>query len=241
MTTYLISQLARHTRVPATTLRYYESTGLLPAERSPGGYRLYGEPAVERLTFIGTAKRLGLALEEIGELLHVWETGACVQVKSELRPRLRARLDEAERRRDDAAGFVGVLQGALAHLESLPDRTSRCDPNCGFLGLPDGPDAGTYRDAPVACSLTADDVGDRAVQWHSALTDAVREPVTGGLRLTVPVERLTAVAELAAAEHACCPFFDIRLHLEGPRLHLQVLAPAEGQEMLAALFDPPAA
>ncbi|MFD7853412.1 MerR family transcriptional regulator [Streptomyces microflavus] len=77
-----ISQLAERSGVPATTLRFYEDTGLLPADRSPAGYLLYGEAAVERLAFIGAAKHLGLPLEEIGEQLGVWEAGACRDVKA---------------------------------------------------------------------------------------------------------------------------------------------------------------
>lgn len=250
MSTYRVSQLAERTGVPATTLRFYESAGLLPAERSSAGYRLYGEPAVERLGFIGTAKRLGLPLEEIGELLHVWETGACVQVKRELRPRLEARLAEAEQRRQEVDGFIASVRAALAHLDALPDRSSRCDPNCGFLTLvteepaapveADDRPRQRWQDAPVACTLTAEDIGSRAEQWHVAVADAVREPILDGLRLTVPIERLATVAELAAAEQTCCPFFDFRLHLDGADLHLEVRASTEGQPMLTTLFAPPA-
>ncbi len=56
-----ISQLAERSGVPATTLRFYESAGLLSADRTPAGYRMYGEDAVDRLAFIGAAKHLGLA------------------------------------------------------------------------------------------------------------------------------------------------------------------------------------
>lgn len=246
MSRYRISQLAERTGVPATTLRYYEAAGLLPADRSPAGYRLYDEPAVERLGFITTAKRLGLPLEEIAELLHVWETGACVQVKTDLRPRLRARLAEAAQRRDDVAGFIATLHAALAHLDALPDRSSRCDPNCGFLFLAEQTDRSTHagrerwRDAPVACSLTRDDFADRAEHWHHVLTDATHRSIPDGVELTLPIQRLSDVAELAAAEQACCPFFDFRLHLDGPDLHLQVRTPADAHDMLTALFTPPA-
>ncbi|MFF0009795.1 MerR family DNA-binding transcriptional regulator [Streptomyces tibetensis] len=37
MSTMRISQLATRSGVPATTLRFYESAGLLPAERTPAG------------------------------------------------------------------------------------------------------------------------------------------------------------------------------------------------------------
>ncbi|WP_373305270.1 MerR family transcriptional regulator [Streptomyces roseolus] len=67
MSTMRISQLAGRSGVPATaiTLRFYESAGLSPADRSPAGHRLYGEGAVERLAFVGAAKHLGLPLEEV--------------------------------------------------------------------------------------------------------------------------------------------------------------------------------
>ncbi len=62
------------------------------------------------------------------------------------------------------------------------------------------------------------------------------EPVPGGVRLTLPVDRATAVATLAASEQECCPFFDFRLHLDGARLLLEVRAPTEGAALLAELF-----
>ncbi|NEE36100.1 MerR family transcriptional regulator, partial [Streptomyces sp. SID7982] len=34
----------------------------------------------------------------------------------------------------------------------------------------------------------------------------------------------------------CCPFFDFRLHLDGPLLHLEVRAPADGDALLTDLF-----
>ncbi|MFE2499478.1 MerR family transcriptional regulator [Streptomyces scopuliridis] len=259
MTSMRISQLAERSGVPATTLRYYESAGLLPADRTPSGYRLYGKDAVERLAFIGAAKHLGLALEEIGGLLQVWEAGACTEVKADLRPRIAARLAEAEARAAGLAAFTASLYGALAHLDALPDRTSRCDPECGFLSPASSADGGQlvdvvlasgrraaeegaerWRTASVACSLTGVGLHERTVQWREAVDGATRTPVPGGLRLTVPVERTAKVAELAAAEHQCCPFFDFRLRLDGSWLHLEVRAPADGAALLADLFGPTA-
>jgi len=128
-----ISQLAERSGVPATTLRFYESAGLLTANRTPSGYRSYGEEAVQRLAFIGAAKHLGLSLEEITELLAVWQVGACAEVKADLRPRIAARLAEAELRASELAAFTASLHSALEHLDALPDRATPCDPECGFL------------------------------------------------------------------------------------------------------------
>ncbi|QUW85858.1 MerR family transcriptional regulator (plasmid) [Streptomyces mirabilis] len=246
-----ISQLAERSGVPATTLRFYEGAGLLPADRTPAGYRVYGEDAVERLVFIGAAKHPGLPLEEIGELLGVWEAGACRDVKADLRPRIAARLAEAESRAAELAAFMHT---ALEHLDALPDRASPCDPECDFLAPSATAAPGTrpvdvmlapsrqaaeaegWRTALVACSLTGDGLHERTVQWREAVDGAVRTAVPEGLRLTLPVERTARVAELAAAEQQCCPFFDFQLHLDGPRLHLEVRAPADGVGLLTDLF-----
>ncbi|MGW3582587.1 MerR family transcriptional regulator [Streptomyces rubiginosohelvolus] len=291
MTSMRISQLAERSGVPATTLRFYESAGLLSADRTPAGYRMYGEDAVDRLAFIGAAKHLGLALEEIGELVGVWEAGACRDVKADLRPRISARLAEAEVRAAELAAFTGSLRGALAHLDALPDRAGRCDPECGFLapgvgagadsvsaraavsgpgpGPVPGPGSSTpgsgavsggarraqpvdvvlspvrraareeaerWRTAPVACSLSGDGLRERTARWREAVAGAARAAVPEGLRLTLPVDRVTRIAELAAAEQECCPFFDFRLHLDGPHLHLEVRAPAHGGALLTDLF-----
>ncbi|WP_069741413.1 MerR family transcriptional regulator [Streptomyces sp. EN23] len=270
MTSLRISQLAERSGVPATTLRFYESAGLLSAGRAPAGYRMYGEDAIDRLAFIGAAKRLGLALEEIGRLVGVWEAGACREVKAGLRPRISARLAEAEARAAEPAAFTASLRGALTRLDALPDRAGRCDPECGFPapgpGAGPGPapestpvssgarggqrvdvdlspgrraagqEAERWRAAPVACSLSGRGRQERTARWRAAVDGAARAAVPEGLRLTLPVEEVTRIAELAAAEQECCPFFDFRLHLDGPNLHLEVRAPADGGALLTDLF-----
>ena len=78
MSQLTVSKLAQKAGTSPDTLRYYERIGLLPEpERSPSGYRLYGEAAAERVQFIKRAQRFGLRLEEIAELLRVRERGLC--------------------------------------------------------------------------------------------------------------------------------------------------------------------
>ena len=254
---YRISQLAERTGVPATTLRFYETAGLLPAERTATGYRVYGEEAVERLGFITAAKRLGLPLEEIADLLVVWENGACADVRDDLRPRLTARIGEAERHAAELAAFTATLNRALDHLDALPDCAERCGPHCLMDETDDVDKADetdeievtdievidtvgeteAWRGAPVACSLAS--LGDRearAAQWTAVLDGVPRTRIADGVRLTLPADRAAELAALAAAEQACCPFFGFRLDFDGPRLLLEVRAPAEGAAMLSGLF-----
>jgi MerR family transcriptional regulator, copper efflux regulator len=254
MSAMRISQLAERTGVPTTTLRFYESEGLLAAERTPAGYRIYRQDAVERLAFIGAAKHLGLPLQEIAALLDVWRSGACSQVKADVRPRIAARLCEAEARGAELAAFTASLRAALRHLDALPDRAGRCDPQCGFLTSPSGSapsaemvlsppptrpsEAHRWRTAPLACTLDGDQLRERAEQWREVTAGASHTAIDDGLRLTLSAERTVALAELAAAEQRCCPFFDFRLHLDGTLVHLEAPAPADAAELLARLLAP---
>jgi MerR family transcriptional regulator, copper efflux regulator len=231
-----ISELAERTGVPATTLRFYENAGLLPADRAANGYRRYDEDAVARLGFIGAAKRLGLPLEEIAELLTIWADGSCAEVCDDLRPRLTRRIAETEQRAGELAAFTATLYAAREHLDALPDLPGKCGPQCGFLTGEDAEDQ-AWRSAPVACSLDGPAMSDRISQWHELLHDAEQQSVPDGIRLILPADRAARVAELAVAEQQCCAFLDFRIHLTGQRLYLDIRAPAEAASMLADIFS----
>ena len=65
-----IGELAGISGVAASTLRFYESNGLLPAPRRAGnGYRDYPEDTLERIGMIRLAQSLGFNLEQIRKVL----------------------------------------------------------------------------------------------------------------------------------------------------------------------------
>ena len=75
-----IGDLSRLAETPVETIRYYERVGLLPAPpRSEGNYRLYGQPHLERLSFVRHCRSLDMSLDEIRLLLQVHDDpqGAC--------------------------------------------------------------------------------------------------------------------------------------------------------------------
>jgi len=59
-----IGDLAARSGVAASALRYYETLGLIRADRTGGGQRRYARSTLRRIAFVRAAQRVGLSLEE---------------------------------------------------------------------------------------------------------------------------------------------------------------------------------
>jgi len=64
-----IGEVARKAGVATSSIRYYESIGLLPAPARLHGQRRYGTDVLGRLAFIGVAQSAGFKLTEIKDLV----------------------------------------------------------------------------------------------------------------------------------------------------------------------------
>lgn len=258
MSTLRISQLAERCGVPASTLRFYETAGLLPAERTASGYRLYDEESVERLAFISSGKLLGLALEDIRDLLDVRDAGVCAAVRARMVPLVADRIADADRRAAELTAFSARLADVHERLAG-PAPSGACGPDCGCTGSgvpgpvpvelsPTRPPATSpapagagesWRQAPVACTLGGDELGERTAQWRALIARATEhQEVPNGVRLTFPStpELAAELSSLAAAEQGCCAFFDFTLHLAPTALTLTVQAPEAAKSLLSDLF-----
>ena len=117
-----VGELAATAGVAPDTVRYYERVGLLPRPpRTAAGYRVYDTGAVDRLTFIQGAQRLGLRLREIADLLAVRDTGVCpCEPAEELLNRRLAELDA------EMARLAALREQITAMVQALP--TGACPP-----------------------------------------------------------------------------------------------------------------
>lgn len=65
-----IGEVSARAGVATSTVRYYERRGLLVADARVSGQRRYTNDSLRRLVFIGMLQDAGLALDDIGGILH---------------------------------------------------------------------------------------------------------------------------------------------------------------------------
>lgn len=121
-----IGEVAKRSGVPAKTIRYYESIGLIrPAERSAAGYRIYGDRELQTLRFIQRARNLGFSVKQVSELLALWQDRA--RASGDVKAVARRHLQEIDRR-------MAELQSMRDTLEHLVGRCHGDDrPDCPIL------------------------------------------------------------------------------------------------------------
>ena len=97
MRTMRIQEFARETGVTVRTLHHYDRLGLLQPQRTPSGYRLYGERELLRLQRITVLKFIGCSLQEIKELVdrHPDDLRTTLDLQKEALERRRKTLDSA--------------------------------------------------------------------------------------------------------------------------------------------------
>lgn len=109
-----ISEVARQVGVRASTLRYYESIGLLPEPKRVSGRRRYDSEVLQRLEIIRTAQQAGFTLAELRVLFDEVLTSAAPPAR--WHDLVQRKVDELNR----------LLQNVQS-MKSLLDDIMRCD------------------------------------------------------------------------------------------------------------------
>lgn len=114
-----VGEVAARSGFAPSALRYYESEGLLGAQRTEGGQRRYHRSVLRRLAFIRAARHVGLSIDEVRAAL-----GTLPQRRTPTKADW-ARISRLWRRRLDAE---------IEALEALRDGLDSCI-GCGCLSL----------------------------------------------------------------------------------------------------------
>jgi MerR family copper efflux transcriptional regulator len=106
-----IGDAARLSGVSAKMVRHYEGLGLLArVARTDSGYRQYSESDVHTLRFIKRARDLGFSIDEIAELVGLWQN----------RRRASASVRRiAQKHADELAQRIAAMQGMQKTLQHL--------------------------------------------------------------------------------------------------------------------------
>lgn len=110
-----IGAAAGQSGVSAKMIRHYESIGLLPkAARTQANYRVYRPSDVHTLRFIKRARTLGFSIEDIRQLLGLWQN----------RSRSSAAVKSISRK------HVQELKQRIAQMQSMVDTLEHLAEHC---------------------------------------------------------------------------------------------------------------
>lgn len=135
VSTYTIGETAERSGFSASALRYYEGIGLVaPSTRTGAGYRIYDDETLSRLSFIARAKQLGCSLEEITDLVDIWDGERCGPVQKPFHDLVTTKLADAERQIAQLTALTDQLRHAAAQLAG-PAIDGPCSEDCACVAL----------------------------------------------------------------------------------------------------------
>lgn len=123
MTTLMnIGDAAKASGVSAKMIRHYESVGLFPeALRTESGYRQYGEKELSTLRFIRHSRDLGFSIEQIRELLGLWQNRR--RPSRQVKALAQAHIQELEEKLQELQAMKATLEHLVhcCHGDDRPD------------------------------------------------------------------------------------------------------------------------
>jgi DNA-binding transcriptional MerR regulator len=119
---YSIGEMCDSFGVTARALRFYEDEGLIAPERR-GTTRLYTDRDRARLTWILRGKRVGFSLNDIRELLDLYDVGDQQHTQMlATRGRCRDRIDALRRQKKDIDATIAELEEFCEILDERLDQ-----------------------------------------------------------------------------------------------------------------------
>jgi len=117
-----IGGAAKASGVSAKMIRHYESVGLFPeAVRTDSGYRQYTDREVNTLRFVRQARDLGFSIEQIRELLGLWQNRR--RPSRQVKALAQAHIQELEQKLEELRTMKATLEHLVhcCHGDDRPD------------------------------------------------------------------------------------------------------------------------
>jgi len=117
-----IGGAAKASGVSAKMIRHYESVGLFPeAARTEAGYRQYTEKEINTLRFIRQSRDLGFSIEQIRELLGLWQNRK--RPSRQVKALAQAHIQELEAKLAELQAMKSTLEHLVhcCHGDERPD------------------------------------------------------------------------------------------------------------------------
>jgi len=121
-----IGEAAKASGVSAKMIRHYETVGLFPeAHRTESGYRQYTDREVSTLRFIRQSRDLGFSIDQIRELLGLWQNRR--RPSRQVKALAQAHIQELEEKLQELQAMKATLEH-LVHCCNGDDR-----PDCPII------------------------------------------------------------------------------------------------------------
>lgn len=114
---WTVAEFAARTGVPASTLRFWDDQGLLPADRLDNGHRRYGEEHLHRAEMIQMCQVLGCTIDEMRLILNGGDQ--------------RLRAEYAEQKLPEVIQKIATLRAAEQVLRHLAQCAHQDAASCG--------------------------------------------------------------------------------------------------------------
>jgi MerR family transcriptional regulator, copper efflux regulator len=109
-----IGRAAKASGVSVKMIRHYEAIGLLPkVARTSANYRVYRESDVHTLRFVRRARALGFSIDDIQELLGLWQNKS--RSSASVKKIAGKHVDELNRKIAELQAMVDTLEHLAQH------------------------------------------------------------------------------------------------------------------------------
>ncbi len=147
-----IGQVSQRTGIPARTIRYYESVGLLPRPaRGTNDYRRYSRADITRLLLLRRAKLLGAPLAEAKSLLVSATDARCVDAQEALLALVDHRLAALDQQIAELLNLRHQMCDYRRTLESCRTDTSTAFRDCPDMRCIGAPPEGAHPSQEENC------------------------------------------------------------------------------------------